>query len=1058
MNNIRFYIMVKYIISVVAIVLLTSFSIGTYAQEQSGKVVKGTVVSATTKQGLAGINISLKRFSSAITDENGKFSIKIHDDRATLVVSSPGFQTKEVAIKGRTELEIQLFEEDFDSYYGDVLMPLGWKSKTSTVNSVVSIGQISNDTYETLEEKFSGEVPGLRAILRSGTPASGANMFIRGYSSLNGSTEPLVVVDGMILESGTYSASLSGGHQFSALSAIDPKDIASISVIKDAVSIYGSKAANGVILIETNRSKDISTKIDFHIQGGMNLQPENIPMMNASQYKSYLVDQIGSSGLYTDAEVAQLPFLNESPSFTDYTTYHNETNWQDEVFRDSYSKNYYLRITGGDDVAKYGLSVGYMANEGVISSTDFNRLTTRFNADSKITSKLSFSGNLSVNYQDNEMRDEGLNEQSAPMYVALLKAPILTPYVADDSGVLTTNYAGVDAISGYSNPKALIDNVTNENRNYSIFSNFKFTYEFNPQWKLSTLVGVNYTKNNDKLFLPSTGISAGVTVNEDVVYRTSGIKVEWLYSIYNDTRLSFAQTFNQKHNLLFNAGVRYNVNNYENSWSTSGNSGDDEFTSLGSGDRLTAITSGEIGNWKWASMYANADYGFLNKYFVSLNVAFDGSSRFGEDAKDGINLGATNFGVFPAIGAAWLVSSEDFMADNNWIDQLKLRASHGITGNDGIGNYTAESYFIAKRFLEGTGLVSGNLANTGIQWERTTKTNLGLDFGLFNERLAVTLDVFNHVTDRLLSEKEVSPVYGYYSYLNNDGKLRNRGIELGMNARLINKESFKWDLGFNIATYKNEIIALPDQKNLVELSGVGATILNQEGSALGLFYGYKTDGIFQSQAEADAAALGWIDPLGFEQAFVAGDVKFVNTNSSDNIINADDRVVIGDPNPDFVGMFSNHFQYRRFALDAVFTFSSGNDIYNALRAKTESMSNFANQSLVATRRWKADNHDTDVPRAEYGDPAGNSRFSDRWIEDGSYIRLKTLSLTYSPKFKVGFVRNAAITLTANNLFTLTKYVGYDPEVSMSGTAYAQGIDAGLTPQFTSVFVGLRLGL
>ncbi len=1045
-------------LSVVAVVMLTFFSVETYAQEKAGQVLTGKVLNAATKQGLVGINISLEGFSSAITDKDGNFSIKIYDKRTSLVVSAPGFQTKEVAIKGRPKIEIQLFEEGFSSYYGDVLMPLGWKSQTSTVSSVVSIGHLSNDTYETVEEKFSGEIPGLRALLRSGTPGSGANMFIRGYSSLNGSSAPLIVVDGMLMESGTYSASLSGGHQFNALSAIDPKDIAAISVLKDAVSIYGSKAANGVILIETNRSEDISTKIDFNVQGGMNFQPENIPMMDASQYKSYLVDQIGSSGLYTDAEAAKLPFLREDPSFIEYTSYHNNTNWQDEVFRNSYSKDYYLRIIGGDEVVKYGLSLGYMAHEGVISSTDFNRLTTRFNADSKITSKLFFSGNLSVNYQDNELRDEGMSVQSAPMYVALLKAPILSPYVADDFGVLTTNYAGVDDISGYSNPRAVIDNVSNENRNYSIFSNFKFTYEFSPQWKLSTLLGVNYTKNNDKLFLPSTGISAGQTVNNDLVYRTSGVKVERLYAFYNDTRLNYSTTFNHMHNFLLNAGVRYNVNNYENSWSTSGNSGDDEFTSLGSGNRLTAITSGEIGNWKWASIYANVDYGFLNKYFLSLNVSFDGSSRFGEKAEDGIHIGAVNLGVFPSAGAAWLVSSENFMANNNWIDRLKVRASYGITGNDGIGNYTAESYFIAKRFLEGTGLVSGNLANTGIRWERTTKANLGVDLGLFNERLALTLDVFNNVTDRLLSEKSIDHVYGYYSYLNNDGTLRNRGVEFAINARLLNRKSFKWDLGFNIASYKNKILALPDRENLIELNGVGATILNKEGSALGLFYGYKTDGILKAQSEADAAGLVWSDEQGFEQAFEAGDVKFVNTNSGDNIINADDRVVIGDPNPDFVGMFSNRFRYKQFALEAVFTFSSGNDIYNALRAKTESMSNFANQTQAVTRRWKINGQNTDIPRAEYGDPMGNSRFSDRWIEDGSYIRLKTLALTYSPEFKFGFIRNASVSLTANNLFTLTKYIGYDPEVSMSGITYTQGIDAGLTPQFTSVFLGLRLGL
>ncbi len=1054
----RFFIMVKYKILAIAFLMLTAISFNAYSQKSAEQIIKGKIINATSRQELAGISVNLGSYSSAITDEKGNFSIKVTDTRLTLTVSAPGYQTKEIAIKGRNDLIIELFSDELDSYYGDVIMPLGRQTKTSIVNSIVTMGQLSNSTYETVEKNFDGVIPGMRTIMRSGSLGIGANMFIRGYSSLNGTSQPLVIVDGMILESNSFSPSLSDGHQFNPLADIDPKDIANISIIKDAVSIYGAKAANGVILIETTRSNDISTKIDFQVQGGMNFKPDYIPMMDAGQYKSYLVDQLGSSKMYSDAELSKLPFLNENPTFTEYSTYHNNTNWQDQVFKNSYSNDYYLRITGGDDVAKYGLSLGYLDNNGIMSNTKFNRITTRFNADSYLTAKLTFNANLSVSYQNNEVRDDGMNVRSSPLYVALIKSPILSPFVADDSGVLTTNYAGVDNIAQYSNPRAIIDNVTGGNKNYKMSGSIKFAYEFNKNIRLSSLVGVNFDKNNDNLFLPATGISPGTNIYGDLTFRTAGVRAERLFSVYNDTRLSYSKSVNNIHNLLVNVGLRYNLNNYENSWSTSGNSGDDQFTALDNGDKLTFVTSGSIGNWKWASMYANVDYNILNKYFFSANISMDGSSRFGKNAKDGINLFSNKFGVFPSLGAAWLISSENFMADNKTIEQLKLRVSYGITGNDGIGNYTAQSYFVANRFLEGTGLVSGNLPNNEIQWERTAKSNLGLDLGLFNGRLSMTFDVFNHVTDRLLNIKVVNPVFGYNSYLNNDGKLRNRGFELGINGRVINSSSFKWDLGFNISKYKNEILSLPEGQSLVDLASVGATILNLEGNPLGLFYGYKTDGIYQSTSAAAADGLSWVDLKGFQQAFRAGDVKFVNTNSSDKIINADDRIVIGDPNPDFTGMISSKFTYKKLSLDAIFTFSQGNDVFNALRARNESMSDFSNQSVAVTRRWRVDNQNTDIPRAEYGDPTNNSRFSDRWIEDGSYIRLKTLMLTYRPEIKSNVIRNASIFVTANNLLTFTKYLGYDPEVSMSGLTYTQGIDAGFTPQFTSIFLGVRLGL
>jgi len=929
----KFFIMVKPKVLSIAIVLLLGISFNSYGQELSEQIITGKVINATTLQELVGISVRLGTFSSAITDENGRFSLKVNDNRSTLVITGVGYQTKEVAIKGRTELIVELFNEDFNTYYGTVLMPLGRQTRSSVTNSVVTTGRMTNSSYESVEQKFVGEIPGMRTIMRSGSPGIGANMFIRGYSSLNGSSQPLVIVDGMVLETNSFSNSLIQGHLFNPLSDIDIKDIANITVIKDAVSVYGSKAANGVIVVETTRSNDISTKIDFQVQGGINFKPEFIPMMNANQFKSFFVDQLGSSKMYSDAELSKLPFLNENPSFREYTTYHNNTNWQDQIFRNSYSKDYYLRITGGDNVAKYGLSVGYMDHDGILSNTRFNRFNTRFNADSYITSKLSFSTNLSVSYQTNDLRDDGMIERSSPLYAALIKSPMLSPYVADADGILTSIYAGVDSIGKFSNPRVLTDNVTGENKNYKLFGNIKFVYNFTRELQLSTLIGVNFDKNSDNVFLPANGISPGITSYGDTTFRSSGLRSEQLFSIYNDTRFTYTRNFDRIHDLLFNMGVRYNLNNYENSWSTSGNSSDDQFTALQNGDKLTFITSGSVGNWKWASLYASADYGFLSKYFISVNMSLDGSSRYGKNAKDGISLFSNKFGIFPSIGAAWLLSSENFMADNKLIDQLKLRASYGITGNDGIGNYAAQSYSISRRFLEGTGLISGNLANDEIQWERTSKANLGIDLGLFNERVAFTFDIFNHVTDRLLNVKVVNPIFGYNNYLNNDGKLRNRGFEFSVNARVINSASFKWDFGLNISKYKNEILSLPDGMNIIELTGINATILNQEGSPLGLFYGYKTDGIYKTSADAATDGLKWIDYKGFQQSFRAGDVRFFNSMNSDKIINVDDRVVIGDPNPDFTGMISNKFTYKRLSLDAILTFTQGNDIYNALRAK-----------------------------------------------------------------------------------------------------------------------------
>lgn len=1009
-------------------------------------VVNGTVVDAKTGDAIPGINIIVAAFASEYTDENGAFEISVPDYGVTLIVTGQGYAPKEVSLRGREAVSIALHTAEFSSSFGNVNMILGEQSQTSVTSAISTIQGDISSMSKTTSDFISGKASGMRTISRSGTPGIGANMFIRGYSSLFASAQPLIVIDGLILETEAFSNSIIEGYRYDPLSDINPKDIANITVIKDATSLYGSKAANGVIIIETTKATETTTRVDFSAQGGINLAPSSLPMMESSDYKNYLVNQLNSSGMSAN-DVAALPYLNSNPDFYEYNRYNNNTNWQDEVFDNSYSQDYLFRVTGGDEIAKYGLSIGFNNNEGVISNTASQRLSTRFNSSSQVTKRFSISTQFAVGYQTNDVSDDGLVARSSPLYASLLKSPLLIPTVTGDNNIVTNIYEDVDVITGMSNPSVLTEVVDNQNLNYKLFGGFNLGYDISDNLKLKTLLGINYVYNRDDIFFPMTGVSSGTNEYGDVLVRSAETRIERFFAFQNDTRLSYTKQFGQS-NFAVHVGARYNTNNYENSYSSSSNQDDDEYNSFEFGKSATFVTGGSIGSWKYASLYSNIHYGLKNKYFVDLNMSYEGSSRFGSN---------NQYGYFPSLGAAWVVSSEDFMKDLTVIDQLKLRASYGFTGNDNVGNYNSQSYFVSTRFLESSGLVSGNLANTNMQWERTKKANIGADLALFNERVQVTADFYSNKTDQMLNSTSVNPIYGFSNYLSNDGEMTNKGYELGLNLRVVESKSFQWDMGGNVSHYTNEITSLPGGPYIASIYGTEGTIINQEGSALGLFYGYKTDGIYNSTSEAVADGHTYEDYQGNSHAFVAGDVKFID-KSGDGVIGEDDLQVIGDPNPNFTGMFYNTFTYKNLSLSALFTFSQGGDIYNALRQNTESMSTFGNQSNAVVNRWQVENQQTDVPRAEYGDPTGNARFSDRWVEDGSYIRLKTLSLTYSPSILSTFVNDISFSLTANNLFTFTDYLGYDPEVSMSGVSYNQGVDAGFTPQFTSVLLGVKIGL
>ncbi|SFE96656.1 TonB-linked outer membrane protein, SusC/RagA family [Chitinophaga sp. CF118] len=1034
------------IFTIVLFIILISFKLK--AQDS----VRGVIKEAATGIPLPGINISVPGYSAAITNEKGFFRIKVPGYDAILTVSGQGYQVKEIVLKGRHTVTASLREESFNSVYDDATLPFGKRPQNHISYSIASVN--TDDKWQRISESpesyLQGRAAGLNVVRRSGTPGIGADLFLRGYTSLYATNKPLIVVDGMIYDINEYGGSLITGHVNNPLADIDIKDIDNFTVIKDGTSTYGTRGANGVILITTSRTKELATKIDFAASGGFNAAVSKLPVMGAGDYRIYLSDLLKSSGL-TDAQISEKPYMNDNLN-PDYNRYHYNTDWQKKIMSNSYNQQYYLKVSGGDDIAVYGLSLGYLKQAGIIDNTDLSRYQTRFNADLNLSAKLKTSVNLAFTSNQQRGKNQGIANKTNPLYLGLVKAPFLPTQVVSDEGIESPSLADYD-IFNVSNPAAIIENMQAVNKNYRFSGSINFRYQLNKSVNLQTLLGVTYDKVRENFFIPERGVAPD-TLSNGVAYNRSASNVERFYALYNDTRFSYSHTFNQVHHFSANAGIRFNNNNSESDYGFGYNSATDEFVSVGMGQSQLRQIGGGVGKWNWLNTYVNADYALLNKYFLSFNMAIDGSSRFGKQAPGALTIGMNKYAVMPSVAAGWLISSESFLSGANFIEVLKLRASYGKVGNDDIGNYTARQYYISQNLLGMQGLVRGNIGNPNLKWETVEKMNAGLDASFLNERLNISVDVFNNNTTDMLTVEPVKTVTGFKSVITNSSAMKTRGFELTVSGRIVDR-NFKWDMGLNVARYENEITKIPGNRILT--SYANATILTEKGHPANQFYGYKTNGVFISDEEALSSGLTHIRADGTTAPFAGGDIRFIDKNG-DHLINDDDRQVIGNPNPSLTGMFSNMISWKRWSLDAVFTFSKGNDIYNYTRANIESMSDAGNQSLAMVNRWRADGQVTAIPRTAWGDPSGNARFSDRWIEDGSYLRLRTMSITYNLPLKRGALKYVKISATGNNIFTFTNYLGYDPEFSASSSLFTQGIDVGLEPQFRTIQLGVRIGL
>ncbi len=1023
----------------------------------TGTLATGVIKDAATGKPLAAISISVTDFSAALTDDNGKFTIKVPDYNTTLFINGEGFQSKEVALKGRKTITAALYEESYNSIYDVATLPYGDKPKNQTVNAVTSINTLDNwsRNTESADGYLQGKVAGLNAVVRSGTPNVGAYLALRGYNSLYGNNQPLIIVDGMLYDIKDNGNSLIAGHYTNAFADIDMRDIENITVIKDGSSTYGTKGANGVVLITTAHAQQLATRIDVGIYWGTSLAPKQLPVMKAGDYRTYLTDILKSRGWTNDMILAQ-PYINDDTSKANpnYFRYHNETNWQDEVFNNSTNSNYYVKVSGGDNIAKYVLSMGYMTNPSITKNTNVTKYNVRLNADLNLSKRLTATASLTFNYYEQGLKDQGFATKTNPIFVALTKSPFINKNVVADNGTVSPNLSDTDTL-GIGNPTALIQNMIGSSKAYRFYGSINLKYKLTNYITISSFIGATQDQVREQVFIPRKGVASDTLGNAIADSRLAG-GTRKLFNLFNNTYIDYTRAFKRIHVVSVKAGLRYLNSKNEQDYQFGANSTTDDFISVGTGVNTLRRVGGDIGKYSWINTYLGVDYALANKYFFAFNMAVDGSSRFGENVPNALKLSGDSYAVLPSLGASWLISSENFMAKFKSIELLKLRATISKTGNDDIGNYTAKQSYVSQNLLGVQGLVRGNIANPALQWESNTKSNLGLDLVLFNERLNISYDIYTSKTDKMIAFEPVPVASGFDYAITNSGAMKTTGMDFSISSRIINKKSLKWDVGVILSSYKNRITQLPG--NGVVTSYGGAYIYSGVGAAANSFYGYKTNGVYSSDAEAATAGLTRLQTDGTYAPFKGGDIRFSDVNG-DKTIDDKDRQFIGNPNPNYTGAITTRFSYKRIAIDALFTFSQGNKTYNGVRAALEAQSSVNNQLLSVVNRWRAPGQITNTPKASYADPMGNSSFSDRWIEDGSFLRLKTVTVTYQLPIKAGKAfRYFTLYVTGNNLLTFTKYLGYDPEFYSAETVFARGVDVGLEPQYKSINTGLRIGL
>ncbi len=1002
--------------------------------------VTGKVINKATGEPLPSATVSVKGSSgSVITDLSGIFAISVKKG-GMLVFTYTGMGLVEYKATNTGNIEIQM-EEINKSLNEVVVIGYGAKKRRDLSTSISSITakEITSTPVADAAQALQGKVSGVTIVQGSGAPGGtgGTGIKIRGISSLTGTNNPLIVVDGYPLPD---------QQSDNVLNSFGTGEIESIDVLKDAAaaSIYGVRASNGVIMITTKRGKPGKTSFTADIYRGLQQAWQLPDMLNAREYAILNTEARIASGL------APIPKLADFNAIE--TQYGKGTNWLNEIFRRAAMQNVTLTASGGSDKAQYLFSAGYFKQDGIVYKTDFERFNLRFNGDVKVSNKIKFGNSLSMS----KFIEHGTDTYTAfnsIVLLALTAPPTVQPRNQDGT------YAGGNGSQdGFNEPNPIYQLEVPRNRNtkYRISGNIFTEINLLKNLKFKALFGADYNYQEINNFSPATSSSGGRPFIQTGYSVQKGLYPDYLA----EYTLTYDKTLREKHKLNAVAGYTFQENRY--SYVVAGRGGN--FTQnipvlndviFRPTDISQTYNGAEDGvNTRLISYFGRVNYDFDNRGFLGLSIRRDGSSNFAPKNK---------FAIFPSISAAWRLSQEEFLQNVKWLDELKLRASFGYTGNPNVAaNAYLQSINQTFQYTFGNSVGSGGTVggaapsrsyNPDIKWEKNEQLDIGFDGSIFKNKLGFAIDFYQRRSKDLILYVAPPFVSGTYESVPfNTGTLQNRGIDVSLNGRIIASKAISWNANAVISAYKNEVISLglsaPLDGGFTRITG--GSLRTTQGLPANYFYGFVTEGIFQSYAEiaSHAVQTAGTNPT---TSTAPGDIKFKDLNA-DGVINDKDRTNIGNANPTFTYGLTNNFTYKDFELTVFVQGSQGNKVLNFTRWYTEGGVSNGNYSNAVISRWTAPGTSNKMPRITLNDPNGNNRVSDRFVENASYLRIKNVRLAYTIPSKWADMlklKKSQFYLSAQNLFTITNYTGMDPEIG-------GGVDIGFYPQARTFLAGITI--
>lgn len=1069
-----------------------------FGQTVSDKVIQGKVTSGTDNEPLVGATIVERDaqdriLGATITDFNGQFVLQIKNPEHKLVFSFIGFKSaiKEIGTNMRINAVLQ---EEFQSIEsisvvatrkhndGAFAIP---EREISTAVQTFNFSALEGMSVSSVDDALQGRIAGLDIVSNSGDPGSGSQMRIRGTSSINSNTEPLIVVNGVPYEveiDANFDFANANEEQFANMLSINPDDIEEISVLKDAAStaIWGSKGANGVLVIKTKRGVVGPTRVEYSYRTTATIQPDGLNMLNGDDYTMMMKQAYFNPNQNESA--ANVPAFLYDPTYVEYENFNNNTNWVDKVKQVGVKQDHYLSIVGGGEKARYRFSGGYLNQKGTVIGQLYEKFSTRAYLEYLVSKRIKFITDFSFNFSDNQRSYEDL------LGIAYRKMPNVSVYKQDMLGNNTDSYYNIpyDEYSLHKdqrelkNPVALANLATNNLKNYRILPTFRLQYDLtDPERQmLRYQMWVSFDVNNNKVtkFLP--GEATNLVWDNDGVNLAEHSESESM-SVLMDHNITWKPNLaNPLHSLLLYGSVQMRTGNSSSQGLSSTNLPSSSLIDAAANGYINGISSSRY-SYRSNALILRGHYSYQSKYIFSFTVRQDGSTKFGDDKK---------FGTFPGLSAKWIISDEGFMATSkNWLSTLAVRPSWGISGNEPNSEYLHFSrYNDYGKYLDMNATRPTSLRLVNLKWEMTSAWNYGVDLGFFKDKMVFDFNYYKkHTEDLLFPDSRLPSSSGYSSVsTQNIGTMDNEGWELNFyTSNLIKTGDLRIDFNFNLSNNVNTVVQMKedilesynpdyDYNNGTYLSRV------QEGNSYGSIYGFKYKGVYQyneydanSQVSAPVAKdelgnvltdeYGVPLPMYFaydrsnEYQFKGGDAIYEDINK-DGSIDELDIVYLGNSNPKINGGFGTSVSFKNFSVRAFFNFRYGNKIINRARMNAENMYGLNNQSTAVNWRWRKEGDVTEIPRALYNS-GYNWLGSDRYIEDGSFLRFKYLTFSYNfPKEKLRKLKieRLALNLNLTNLYVWTKYSGVDPEVNYG--SFGVSSDGGKTPRSKEGMLGVSV--